>query len=49
LSSQGNEGGDSNLLKTHICHIRSKLDLPVDGSTGIRAAPGVGYSLAKAA
>lgn len=43
----GYEGGDSNLLKTHICHIRSKLNLPVDGSDGIRAVPGVGYSLAK--
>ncbi|HEX3246583.1 MAG TPA: response regulator transcription factor [Chloroflexota bacterium] len=43
----GYEGGDSNLLKTHICHIRGKLDLPVDGSAGIRAVPGVGYSLAK--
>jgi DNA-binding response OmpR family regulator len=43
----GYEGGDSNLLKTHICHIRGKLGLPVDGSAGIRAVPGVGYSLAK--
>ncbi|MFN0074167.1 MAG: response regulator transcription factor [Chloroflexota bacterium] len=45
----GYEGGDSNLLKTHICHIRRKLDLPIDGSAGIRAVPGVGYSLAKVA
>jgi DNA-binding response OmpR family regulator len=44
----GYEGGDSNLLKTHICHIRRKLDMPVDGSHGIRAVPGVGYSLARA-
>lgn len=43
----GYDGGDSNLLKTHICHIRKKLDLPVDGSDGIRAVPGVGYSLAR--
>jgi DNA-binding response OmpR family regulator len=45
----GYEGGDSNLLKTHICHIRRKLDMPVDGSSGIRAVPGVGYSLSKPA
>ena len=38
----GYEGGDSNLRKTHTCHIRSKLGLPVDGSSGIRAVQGVG-------
>jgi DNA-binding response OmpR family regulator len=44
----GYEGGDANLLKTHICHIRKKLDLPTEGRGGIRAVAGVGYSLARA-
>jgi len=43
----GYEGGDANLLKTHICHIRQKLDLPLDGEGSIRALPTVGYSLLK--
>jgi DNA-binding response OmpR family regulator len=43
----GYDGGDSSLLKTHISHIRSKLGMPGDGPGGIRAVPGVGYSLAK--
>jgi DNA-binding response OmpR family regulator len=43
----GYDGGDSSLLKTHICHIREKLGLSAGVSTGaIRAVPGVGYSLA---
>jgi DNA-binding response OmpR family regulator len=45
----GYEGGDSNLLKTHICHIRKKLGLSPDRNGGIRAVPGVGYSLARSA
>ena len=44
----GYDGGDSNLLKTHICHIRKKLDLPPGKVGGIRAVPGVGYSMAAA-
>ena len=42
----GYEGGDSSLLKTHICHIRQKLSLSAGKNGGIRAVPGVGYSLA---
>jgi DNA-binding response OmpR family regulator len=45
----GYEGGDSSLLKTHICHIRQKLKLSAGKHGGIRAVPGVGYSLAIAA
>ena len=43
----GYDGGDASLLKTHICHIRSKLDLPLDGAGSIRSVPGVGYTLAR--
>jgi DNA-binding response OmpR family regulator len=43
----GYDGGDSSLLKTHVCHIRSKLDLPLDGAGSIRSVPGVGYTLAR--
>ncbi len=39
--------GNSNLLKTHICHIREKLGLPPNSKGGIRAVLGVGYSLTK--
>ena len=41
----GYESGDANLLKTHICHIREKLDMPLESKTGIKAVPGVGYRL----
>ncbi len=44
----GYEGGDSSLLKTHICHIRQKLSLSAGKNGGIRAVAGVGYSLALA-
>jgi DNA-binding response OmpR family regulator len=43
----GFEGGDSNLLKTHICHVRSKLGLPLTGPGAIRSLATVGYSLVK--
>jgi DNA-binding response OmpR family regulator len=43
----GYDGGDSSLLKTHVCHIRQKLGLPPTKQGGIRAVPGVGYSLAR--
>jgi len=41
----GYDSGDANLLKTHVCHIREKLELPMIGQNGIRAVPGVGYKL----
>jgi DNA-binding response OmpR family regulator len=44
----GYDGGDSALLKTHICHIRKKLGAAPGAPGGIRAVPGVGYSLPKA-
>jgi len=44
----GYDGGDSSLLKTHICHIRSKLGLEVGKPGAIRAVSGVGYSLTRA-
>jgi len=43
----GFEGGDSSLLKTHICHVRSKLGLPLEGPGAIRSLATVGYSLVK--
>jgi DNA-binding response OmpR family regulator len=43
----GYDGGDSYLLKTHICHIRKKLNLSPDQKGGIRSVPGVGYSLTR--
>ena len=43
----GYDGGDSSLLKTHISHIRSKLGMVGDQPGGIKAVPGVGYSLTK--
>ena len=46
-SAWGFEGGDANLLKTHICHIRQKLGLPTDGPGAIRSLATVGYSLVK--
>jgi len=39
--------GNSNLLKTHICHIRKKVGLPPNSNGGIKAVLGVGYSLTK--
>jgi DNA-binding response OmpR family regulator len=43
----GFEGGDSSLLKTHVCHIRQKLGLPLEGPGSIRSLATVGYSLVK--
>src|SRR6266550_3541735 len=40
------EGGDSFALKTHICHIRQKLNL-IKGQSGyIMSVPNIGYMLA---
>src|ERR671916_329903 len=44
----GFEGGDANVLKSHVCHIRKKLRLPAEGPGSIAALFGVGYSLVKA-
>jgi len=44
----GFEGGDANVLKSHVCHIRQKLRLPAAGPGSITALQGVGYSLVKA-
>jgi len=41
----GFDEGDANLLKTHVCHIREKLDMPLDGETSIKSVPRVGYKL----
>lgn len=43
----GYDGGDPSLLKTHIYHIRLKLNLSPREPNGIRAVSGVGYSLAR--
>ena len=44
----GYEGGRSNLLKTHICHLRKKLGMSTEGRGSIRSVCGVGYSLTRA-
>jgi DNA-binding response OmpR family regulator len=41
----GYDGGDISLLKTHISHIRKKLDLPQPDIGDIRAVAKVGYRL----
>jgi len=41
----GVDGGDANMLKTHVCHIRKKLRLR-DGEPGyIRSIVGLGYTM----
>jgi two-component system, OmpR family, response regulator MtrA len=39
----GYDGGDSLLLKTHVCHIRSKLGVKPEEPCGIRVGHGGGY------
>lgn len=39
----GYDSGDAGLLKTHVCHIREKLAMPLSGKAGIKAVPDVGY------
>jgi two-component system OmpR family response regulator len=41
----GYDGGDVSLLKTHISHIRKKLQLPQADLGDIRAVPRVGYRI----
>ena len=42
----GYDGGESSLLKTHVCHIRQKLGLK-DPGPNIQSIPWVGYTLTK--
>ena len=44
----GFDGGDANLLKTHLSHIRDKLGLEAGQPGAIRAVAGVGYTIARA-
>ena len=39
------DGGDANLLKTHICHIRRKLELQPGKPAYIKNVPGTGYTI----
>ena len=39
------DGGDANLLKTHICHIRRKLELQPGKPGYIKNVPGTGYAI----
>jgi DNA-binding response OmpR family regulator len=39
------EGGDANLLKTHISHIRRKLGLGSNNRDYIKNVPGTGYAI----
>ena len=41
----GFEGGDSYMLKTHICHIRKKLKRKPREQGYIQGIPGIGYVL----
>ncbi len=43
----GYDEGDPSLLKTHIYHLRRKLGLAPKQADGIRAIPGLGYSLGR--
>jgi len=43
----GYDGGDVSLLKTHVSHLRKKLDLPQEAIGEIRAIPRVGYRLTR--
>jgi two-component system response regulator MtrA len=39
------DGGDANLLKTHICHIRRKLGMQPGKRGYIKNVPGTGYAI----
>lgn len=39
------DGGDANLLKTHICHIRRKLGMQPSKPGYIKNVPGTGYAI----
>jgi DNA-binding response OmpR family regulator len=39
------EGGDAFALKTHICHVRQKLDIPKGEPGYISSIPHLGYTI----
>jgi DNA-binding response OmpR family regulator len=41
----GYDSGETHVLKTHVSHIRRKLELPADGPGAIRSVSSVGYRL----
>jgi DNA-binding response OmpR family regulator len=43
----GYNGGDSSLVKSHVCHLRTKLNLNEGGSAMIRTVSRLGYSLTR--
>jgi DNA-binding response OmpR family regulator len=43
----GFEGGESSLLKTHVCHIRRKLGMKDGSGPYIKSVPWVGYQLTR--
>ena len=43
----GYDGGESSLLKTHVCHIRQKLGMQQGEGPYIQGIPWVGYQLTK--
>ena len=43
----GYDGGDANVLKTHVSHLRTKLGRDEHQPGGIRAVSGVGYVLSR--
>ncbi len=45
VSAWGYGGGDAQVLKSHIAHIRKKLQLPRQGPGSLSSVPRVGYRL----
>jgi DNA-binding response OmpR family regulator len=48
-SGPGRDTSGSARLRTHISHLRTKLELPASGPGSIEAVPGVGYTLTRGA
>ena len=44
-SAWGYDGGDSVLVKTHLSHLRRKLQLPQQGRGSLSVVRGAGYRL----
>jgi two-component system OmpR family response regulator len=44
----GSDGGDANALRSHISHLRHKLDVPQSGGATITSVPAVGYVMRRA-